>query len=239
MQLFKYFIYFIICIFWNLQTKISNIPSKKKLTLRQKGLIAQKHNQLKKQCNGDMYTIENEFGCFSVCVQNHFKYNEIGQSSYYTSGHLTATGEAFCTNNYTAAHPYLPLPCVAEVQSLDNPNKRILVKINDRGPFIQNHKVIIDLTRKGASELGFLHHGLHRVRVKVLKKETMMLSEYGGEVEWSGKVKFYEAVRISLVKKRMKKRVEKSKVEKKIKKIEVPKVVKKKVKMLKRRFITR
>lgn len=237
MQFLKILTYLIICIFFNLETRISNIPSKKKLTSRQKSLIMQKHNQLKKKCAGDMYIIENAFGYFSVCVQSHFEYNEIGQSSYYTSGHLTATGEIFSTNNYTAAHPYLPLPCVAEVQSLDNPNKRILVKINDRGPFVQNHKVIIDLTKKGASELGFLYHGLHRVRVKVLKKETMMLSEYGGVVEWSGKVKFYEAVRISLIKKRMNQRIKKSILKKKTRKINKPKTTEKKVKLLKRRFL--
>lgn len=187
--MFKFFLFLLIC-----RLSARNVRRTRAYTKKQRLRIAKKHEELKRRYAGDMYTIENAYGCFSVCVQNHFNYDEIGYASYYDWGHLTATGEKFSCNNYTAAHPYLPIPCVAEITTLQYPRKRLIVKINDRGPFVQNPKVIIDLTTRCAKELGFYRHGLLNVRIRVLKKATMMLKEYGGDVEWVGDISFKKAV---------------------------------------------
>lgn len=183
---------------WNVVGPAPKISCRKKCRKISKktAQIMKKHEELKKRSHGDLYFIQNMHGCFSVCVQNHLDYCEVGIASYYDSGHVTSTGESFNTNYYTAAHPYLPLPCVAEVTSVDNPKRKILVKINDRGPFVKNKRVILDLTKRGFGCLGGLKKGLVRVRIKVLKKESMMLRENGGFLDWSGRCSFYEALRL-------------------------------------------
>lgn len=183
---------------WNAIKPISKTSCQKtcRKVSKKTAQVMKKHEELKKRSHGDLYFIQNMHGCFSVCVQNHLDYCEVGIASYYDSGHVTSTGESFNTNYYTAAHPYLPLPCVAEVASVSNPKKKILVKINDRGPFVKNKQVVLDLTKKGFGCLESLKKGLVKVRIKVLKKESMMLRENGGFLDWSGRFSFYEALRL-------------------------------------------
>lgn len=202
---------FFVCFFilvLNFNTK--NLSSKKGFSSKRgslKDTVKRRYTELSKKFCGEMYMIENEHGVFIVGVQQHLKYSATGKASYYSSGTITATGEYFYTySRYTAAHPYLPLPCVVEVVCLDNPRKRLIVKVNDRGPFVKNSDVIIDLSVRCARELGFLHHGLIKVRVTCLQKETMMLVENGGDVEWLGDVPFSVAVRRAENKKRRQKK---------------------------------
>lgn len=108
-------------------------------------------------------------------VNNH--YNEVGIASWYGDDFhekLTANGEIYNQFDYTAAHPTLPLPSIAEVTNLVN-GKKIIVRINDRGPFAKDR--IIDLSFQSAFELGFIETGTTKVRVKFLKKETDMLHQ--------------------------------------------------------------
>ena len=65
----------------------------------------------------------------------------------------------------TAAHRTLPFGTYVLVTNLKN-NKSIIVKINDRGPFIRGR--IIDVNRKAAGELGILKSGTARVRIEVV-----------------------------------------------------------------------
>lgn len=137
------------------------------------------------KCPHTQYKVKNSHGTFKVCVQKHFVFDEEGVASFYTAGSHTATGEKFVTDHFTAAHPYLPLPCIAEVSLVDKPFKKVIVKINDRGPFTKD-KRIIDLSHAAARHLGFVKQGLARVRVKVLIKETLQLKEHGGHIKWKG-----------------------------------------------------
>jgi rare lipoprotein A len=137
------------------------------------------------------YTVKNSHGTFKVYVQNHFIFDKEGIASYYSSGHTTATNEPFNPNYLTAAHPYVPLPCVAEVSLVAKPWKKVIVKINDRGPFTKD-KRIIDLSYGAAQKLGFIKEGLAKVRVKILIKETLKLKEHGGTIVWKGERPFTE-----------------------------------------------
>jgi rare lipoprotein A len=76
---------------------------------------------------------------------------EYGIASWYQVGERTASGEAFNADALTAAHPRLPFG--TRVKVVDPRNDRsIVVRINDRGPFIRGR--ILDLSRGAARALG-------------------------------------------------------------------------------------
>lgn len=143
-------------------------------------------------CATSYYSVSNSHGTFKVCVQKHYVFDEEGIASFYTMGHggKTATCETYNCNYLTAAHPYLPIPCIAEVALVNQPWKKVIVKINDRGPFTKDKRRIIDLSYGAASKLGFIKEGLAKVRVRVLIKETLQLKENGGHIKWKGEKPF-------------------------------------------------
>jgi len=95
-------------------------------------------------------------------------YDETGLASWYGdqfNGRPTATGERFDMHALTAAHKTLPLPGLVEVTNTAN-GRRIVARVNDRGPFVDNR--IIDLSRGSADALGLLQAGVGEVRVRYL-----------------------------------------------------------------------
>ena len=83
-------------------------------------------------------------------------------------GRRTASGEIFNMYKRTAAHRTLPFGTYVMVRNLKN-NKKTIVKINDRGPFIKNR--IIDLSYKAAKDIGLIGPGIAPVELIVLGKE--------------------------------------------------------------------
>lgn len=65
----------------------------------------------------------------------------------------------------TAAHKTLPLPSYVSVTNLET-NRRIVVRVNDRGPFHDNR--LIDLSYVAAKKLGILAKGTGFVEVRTL-----------------------------------------------------------------------
>lgn len=62
-----------------------------------------------------------------------------GVATYYGrgdgfDGQLTANGEVFDADLWTAAHPYLPMGTRIRVTNQSN-MKQVVVRINDRGPY--------------------------------------------------------------------------------------------------------
>src|SRR3990167_8137983 len=95
---------------------------------------------------------------------HHFE--QTGVASWYgTKFHerRTSSGEKYDMLGMTAAHKTLPLPTYVEVTNLKN-HRRIIVKVNDRGPFASNR--IIDLSYVAAKKLGIIGRGTTHVRVK-------------------------------------------------------------------------
>ena len=93
-------------------------------------------------------------------------YDEKGLATWYgpqAHYHTTANGERFDERVASAAHKTLPLPCIVEVTNLDN-GRRARLRVNDRGPFVAGR--ILDVSRRGADELGF--KGVAHVRVRDL-----------------------------------------------------------------------
>ncbi len=96
-------------------------------------------------------------------------YYQTGVASWYGpnfQGNPTASGEVFDMNEMTAAHKSLPFNTRVRVVDLSS-GKRVVVRINDRGPFIKDR--IIDLSRRAAERLGIIDTGTARVGLKVLK----------------------------------------------------------------------
>ena len=95
-------------------------------------------------------------------------YRERGVASWYGRpfhGRPTSSGEMYDMHEMTAAHTSLPLPTWAEVTNLSN-GKSVIVKINDRGPFVG--KRLIDLSHAAASALDIVGSGTARVEVRAL-----------------------------------------------------------------------
>lgn len=92
----------------------------------------------------------------------------VGKATWYGAvlqGNLTASGERFDYNKFTAAHKFLPLGTYVRVTNLNN-GRVLIVKINDRMPLTSSP--IIDLTRASAEELGYRSHGVAKVKLEVL-----------------------------------------------------------------------
>ena len=87
---------------------------------------------------------------------------QTGLASYYKSGKTTANGEAFKPNGFTAAHRTFPFGTIVRVTNLKS-GKSVVVRINDRGPFIR--KRIIDLSLGAARKIGLTQTGVAKVRV--------------------------------------------------------------------------
>jgi rare lipoprotein A len=73
-------------------------------------------------------------------------------SIYAYKGEKTADGERASPHGLTAAHRTLPFGTRVRVTNKRN-GRSVVVRINDRGPFIRGR--IIDLTPAGAHALGF------------------------------------------------------------------------------------
>jgi rare lipoprotein A len=95
-------------------------------------------------------------------------YLERGVASWYGPtfhGGSTSSGEPYDMYGMTAAHKTLPLPTYARVTNLRN-GKSVVVRINDRGPFVANR--LIDLSYTAAARLDMLREGTTLVEVRSL-----------------------------------------------------------------------
>jgi len=94
---------------------------------------------------------------------------EEGIASWYGHpyhGRKTANGEIYDQDRLTAAHRDLPFGVWVEVRNKKN-SKKVEVRINDRGPFVDGR--IIDLSRAAAQQLEMIGPGTVPVRVKVIR----------------------------------------------------------------------
>lgn len=82
-------------------------------------------------------------------------------------GKLTANGERYNMNDYTAAHKTLPFNTMVRVDNVEN-GKSVVVRINDRGPYIANR--IIDLSRRAAQQIDMIGSGTASVQLMVVRE---------------------------------------------------------------------
>ena len=81
------------------------------------------------------------------------------------AGRRTASGERVSSGALTAAHRSLPFGTMVRVTN-NRTNKSVVVRINDRGPFVRGR--VIDLTPAGAHAIGM--SGLAPVSLAVVSK---------------------------------------------------------------------
>ena len=90
-----------------------------------------------------------------------------GIASVYAEG-PTATGERLVTSALTAAHRTLPFGTMVRVTNTNN-GRSVVVRINDRGPFVKGR--IIDLTPAAARAIGL--DGIGAVTVDVVSNSDV------------------------------------------------------------------
>lgn len=83
----------------------------------------------------------------------------------YFHGRLTAIGEVYDMNGYTAAHKTYPLGTVLKVTNQEN-GLSLKVRINDRGPFWGKRE--LDLSKGAATYLGTKQQGVAPVSIEVI-----------------------------------------------------------------------
>ncbi|WP_321493501.1 septal ring lytic transglycosylase RlpA family protein [uncultured Desulfobacter sp.] len=100
---------------------------------------------------------------------NWVGFTESGQASFYADKHVnhkTASGELYKHGLKTAAHKKLPFGSIVKVTNTQN-RKSIIVKINDRGPFVKGR--IIDLSRSAFTIIGNTSSGVINVKIEVIQ----------------------------------------------------------------------
>lgn len=118
--------------------------------------------------NGPVYEV---LGKRYTVMPSASGYKERGVASWYGRkfhGRLTSNREPYDMYAMTAAHKTLPLPTYVQVRNLRN-NRSIVVRINDRGPFVHNR--IIDLSYAAALKLDMIDDGTSLVEVTAITFE--------------------------------------------------------------------
>lgn len=115
--------------------------------------------------NGPVYSVN---GHSYQVMKTSYGYQETGVASWYGKkfhGRMTSNQEPYNMYAMTAAHKSLPLPTYVRVKNLRN-NKSIIVRVNDRGPFVHNR--IIDLSYSAAVKLDMIGTGTSLVEVTAI-----------------------------------------------------------------------
>jgi len=95
-------------------------------------------------------------------------YTQKGIASWYGPdfhGRYTSSGEIYNMYAFTAAHKTLPMNTIVKVTNLNN-GKSVIVRINDRGPFVKGR--IIDLSYAAGKKIGLDITGTAPVELKVI-----------------------------------------------------------------------
>ena len=108
---------------------------------------------------------------------------QYGIASFYADkfeGLLTSTGEKFSQKKLTAAHNTLPLGTWIKVTNLRN-KKSVIVRVNDR--LHHRNTRLVDLSKEAARRLGYISHGLAKVKVEVLGSKKPEIDDEEDEAE--------------------------------------------------------
>ncbi|MEM8794742.1 MAG: septal ring lytic transglycosylase RlpA family protein [Pseudomonadota bacterium] len=107
------------------------------------------------------------FAGAAVAHHTNFK-TQSGIASLYWQDQMTANGERFNKHAMTAAHKTLPFGTYVKVTRVKT-GKSVVVRINDRGPFIKGR--IIDLSQAAAAKIGLTRKvGITKVNIEVVPK---------------------------------------------------------------------
>jgi rare lipoprotein A (peptidoglycan hydrolase) len=86
----------------------------------------------------------------------------------YFHGRITATGEVYNQYDLTVASRTLPFDTYLKVTNQKN-GKSVIVRVNDRGPYVDENFRILDLSYRAATEIGGDQVGVVPIDVVILK----------------------------------------------------------------------
>ena len=95
-----------------------------------------------------------------------------GLASWYgveEQGKLTADGERFDRNKFTAAHRRLPFNTMLRVTNEEN-GRIVDVRVNDRGPYVKNR--VLDLSEAAAKALDMKKAGVTPVKIEIVRPDV-------------------------------------------------------------------
>ena len=118
---------------------------------------------------------------YTIAGQTYYpserRVTQVGLASWYGDafhGRLTANGEIYDRDSFTAAHPTMPLPSYARVTNLRN-DTSMIVRVNDRGPYHSNR--IMDVSRRVADALDIRRYGTAKVKVEWVARASLAGSD--------------------------------------------------------------
>lgn len=132
-----------------------------------------KAEPLSKRGNPKSYVV---FGHRYYVMKSAIGYHARGIASWYGMkfhDFKTSNGETYNVAAMTAAHKTLPLPTYLKVTNLRN-GKKIIVKVNDRGPFVKNR--LIDLSYAAAKKLDMTGTGTAPVSIVAITPGIHLVS---------------------------------------------------------------
>jgi rare lipoprotein A len=103
---------------------------------------------------------------FALCLALPAQSANIGWASFYKTGRVTASGEAFKPMGLTAAHRKLPFGTKLKVTNIRN-GQSVIVRVNDRGPFIKGR--LLDLSLGAAKIIGLHRSGVAKISFVIMK----------------------------------------------------------------------
>ena len=104
-----------------------------------------------------------------------------GKASYYSNslhGRRVSDGSRYHKDSLTCAHRTLPFGTLLKVTNKVN-GKEVVVKVNDRGPFIKGR--VVDLSMAAARELGMVSSGVASVTVEQVGSQNKQEGSAGME----------------------------------------------------------
>ncbi len=117
--------------------------------------------------NVEATSVNNDENAIRTSIVNYIDKGDMIASWYGSQFHgkTTANGEIFNQLAYTAASKSLRFGTLLKVTNLRN-NKSVIVRINDRGPYISGRQ--LDLSKAAAQALGMEKRGVVKVKVQQL-----------------------------------------------------------------------
>ncbi|MEO0043889.1 MAG: hypothetical protein RL329_3337 [Bacteroidota bacterium] len=116
-------------------------------------------------------------GCLLMC-SNPLIAEEYGYISVYSAkfnGSKTANGESFVHSSKTAAHKTLPFGTMLRITRMDN-NQSVVVRVNDRGPYVNNR--IADISLAAGELIGLTYEQTVKVKMEIIGDAANMPSSY-------------------------------------------------------------
>lgn len=118
--------------------------------------------------DNEIISVEAETNSADLSLVN---YKEMGslKASWYGPrfhGKRTANGEIYDQMSFTAAHKSLKFGTLLKITNQRN-GKFAVVRINDRGPYIEGRD--LDISKAAAIQLGLMRRGVARLKVEEIK----------------------------------------------------------------------